>query len=129
MKCIMPETQPSLQIYINFFPQTNGWISYITKSLFRSLEQFWMHLHITNNVVPYHGLVTIYLVPRASFLMQSDWSLCIRKKALGTRWTGHASLLSFQTQQEHTVVICWVIGKAKARAQKKNISAKGYLHP
>ena len=112
MKCIMPWTQPSSQININFFPQTNDWISYVIKSLFKSLECFWMHLHIANNVASYHGLVGINLIPRNSFLMQIDWStflsnqsLCIRKEALGTRLSGHPSLLSFQTQHQQTVFI------------------------
>ena len=55
-------------------------------------------------------LVGINLVPRVSFLMQGNWltffsnqSLCARKEALGMRLLGHASLLSFQFQQEQTV--------------------------
>ena len=55
-------------------------------------------------------LVSINPVSRASFLTQSDWSaflssISVRKGALGTRLSGHASLLSFQTQQEQTVFI------------------------
>ena len=67
-------------------------------------------------------------VPRASFLTQSNrsafffnQSLGIRKEALGTRLSGHASLLSFQTQQEQTVLIWLEVGKAVARVRKKNI--------
>ena len=73
MKCIMPQTQPSSLINIIFFSQTNGWISYITKSLFISLECFWMHLSIANNVALYHDVVGINLIPRDSFLTQGDW--------------------------------------------------------
>ena len=77
-------------------------------------------------------LVDINFIPRASFLMQSDWSaflsnqsLCIRKEVLGTRLSRHVSLLSFRTQQEQTVFIRYEVGKAVARARKKNIQAKG----
>ena len=49
-------TQPNSQININFFLKSNGWISYITKSHFRSIERFWTHLHIADNVASYHGL-------------------------------------------------------------------------
>ena len=52
---------------------TNGYISYIIKSLFISLECFLMYLRIANSVAPYHDLVGINLVPRDSFLMQGDW--------------------------------------------------------
>ena len=90
-----------------------------------------MHLRIANNVVSYHRLLGINLVPRASFLTQSDWSaffsnqsLCVRKEALGMRLSEHVSLLSFQTQQEQVVSIRYVIGKAVARVRKKNIQAK-----
>ena len=55
--------------------------------------------------------VGINLIPMASFLTQIDWSaffsnqaLCFRKEALGTKLIGYASLLSFQTQQEQTVL-------------------------
>ena len=106
------QTQPSSQINIIFFLQTNGWISYITKSRFRSVECFWTHLRLADNLHLTMVFVGINLVPRASFLTQYDWSaffsnqsLCVRKEALGTRLSGHASLLSFQTQQEQTVFI------------------------
>ena len=75
-------------------------------------------------------LVGINLVPKASFLTQRDWSafcnqsLCIRKEALGTRFSGHATLLSFQTQQEQTIFIRLEVGKAVDRVRKKNIQAK-----
>ena len=52
----MPQTQPSLQISINFFLQTNGWILYITKSHFSRVEGFWTRLPITDNEASYHGL-------------------------------------------------------------------------
>ena len=73
-----------------------------------------MHLLIANNEVSKYQmvLVGINLVPRASFLMQIDWLaffsnhlLCIRKDELGARLSGHASLLSFQPQQEKTVFV------------------------
>ena len=74
----------------------------------------------------------INLVPRAFFLMQSNWlasfsnqSLCVKKEALETRLNGHAPLLSFQTQQEQTVFIWQEVVKAVARVQKKNTEAKG----
>ena len=103
------QTQPSSQINIIFFLQTNGWISYITKSRFRSVECFWTHLRLVDNLHLTMVFVGINLVPRASFLTQSDWLpffssqlLCFRKEALETRLSGHASLLSIQTQQEQT---------------------------
>ena len=72
--------------------------------------------------------VGINLLPRASFLRQSDWlaffsnqSLCIRKETLGTSLSVHALLLSFQTQQERTVLVWYKVGKAVARVQKNNI--------
>ena len=49
-------TQPSLEINVKFFLWANGWISYITKSQFRSVEHLWTHLHIANNLAFYHGL-------------------------------------------------------------------------
>ena len=103
------QTQLSSQINIIFFLQTNGWISYITKSRFRSVECFWTHLRLADNLHLTMVFVGINLVPRASFLTQSDWLpffssqlLCFRKEALETRLSGHASLLSIQTQQEQT---------------------------
>ena len=75
--------------------------------------------------------VGINLVPRASILTMIDWSaffsnksLCVRTEALGTRLSRHALLLSFQTQQEQTVLIWYEVGKAVARVQKKNILAQ-----
>ena len=46
------------------------------------------------------------------------------KETLGMRLSGHATMLSFQTQQEQTVFIQWEVGKAVARVQKENIQAK-----
>ena len=40
-------------------------------------------------------------------------------------YSGHASLLSFQTQQEQVVFIWWEVGKAVAIVWKKNTRAKG----
>ena len=40
-------------------------------------------------------------------------------------YSGHASLLSFQTQQKQAVFIWWEVGKAVARVWKKNTRAKG----
>ena len=56
-------------------------------------------------------LVGISIIPKTSFQMQSDWSafcnqlLCIRKVALGTKFSGLATLLSFQAQQEQTIFL------------------------
>ena len=36
----------------------------------------------------------------------------------------HASLLSFETQQEQTVFVQYEVGKAVVRVQKKNIQAE-----
>ena len=44
---------------------------------------------------------------------------------MDTRLNGHASLLSFQTQEEQTVFIRQEVGKAVARVRKKNIQAEG----
>ena len=55
----------------------------------------------------------------------SNQSLCIMKEVLGMRLSGHATMLSFQTQQEQTVFIQQELGKAVARVQKKNVQAKG----
>ena len=57
-------------------------------------------------------LLGISLIPRASFLSTGNWL------------SGHASLLSFQTQQEQTVFIRWEVEKAVAGVQKKNNRAK-----
>ena len=112
MKCIMPRTQPSLQINISVFLQTNGWISYITKSHFKIVELFWTHIRIANNVASYHGLsghqpCSQDLFPNAKrfigFLLQLITLL--RKEAMGARLNGNASLLSFLTQEEQTVFI------------------------
>ena len=72
--------------------------------------------------------VGISLVLRVSFLTQSDGlaffsnqSLCVKKEVLGTRLSRHALLLGFQTQEEQTVLIWQVVGKAVARVWKKNI--------
>ena len=45
------------------------------------------------------------------------------KKALGMRLSGHATMPSFQTQQEQ-FSYSKEVGKAVARVQKKNIQAK-----
>ena len=75
-------------------------------------------------------LVGINLVPMASFLTQSDWSaffsnqsLCVRKEAMDTRLSEHASLLSFQTQEEQSFHMI-ESRKVVARVQK-NIQTKG----
>ena len=47
------------------------------------------------------------------------------KKHQGMRLSGHASLLSFQTRREQTVLIQQEAGKAVARV-RKNIQAKGW---
>ena len=44
---------------------------------------------------------------------------------MGTRLNRHASLLSFQTQEEQTVFIRQKVGKAVARVQKKNFQDEG----
>ena len=72
-----------------------------------------MHLRIANDIVSYHGLSghqprSQGFFPNAERLIGpfcSNQSLCVRKEALGTRLSGHSSLLSFQTQQEQTVLI------------------------
>ena len=88
MKFIMPQTQQSSQINVNFFLQTNGWISYISKSHFRSVERFWTHLHIVNNEASHHGLCghqpcSQGFFPNAAQLMAffSNQLLCISKEA------------------------------------------------
>ena len=72
--------------------------------------------------------VDIKLIPRASFLRQSDWlaffsnqSLCIRKETVGTWLSVCALLLSFQTLQERTVLVWYEVGKAVGRVWKNNI--------
>ena len=49
----------------------------------------------------------------------------VRKEAVGTRLSGHASLLSFQTQKEQAVFIRLKVGKVVARVRNKNIQAEG----
>ena len=133
MKRTMPQTLLSSQINVNyFFLQTNAWISYITKSHFRSVERFWTHLHIANNVGSYHGLSWaspsfpgLLSLHRVTDWLSSPINRCVRKKALGTKLSRHVSLLNFWTQQEQTDFIGLEVGKAVARARKKNIQAKG----
>ena len=67
-----------------------------------------MHLRIANDIGLNMILVGINLVPRASLLTQSNClssQISRGKKALGTRLSGHASLLSFEIQQEQSVFI------------------------
>ena len=52
----MPRTEPSLQINISFFLETNDWIFYITKSHFRRVER------IADNLGSYHGITGINLI-------------------------------------------------------------------
>ena len=64
--------------------------------------------------------------------LSSSISRCVRKEAMGTRFNEHASLLSFQNQQEQTVFILQEVRKTVARVRKtvarvrkKNVKAKG----
>ena len=91
MKFIIPQTQQSSQINVNFFLQTNGWISYKRKSHFRSVERFWTHLHIANNEASHHGLCRHQPRSQGFFLMQHNWWLSspISRSALGKKHTGN----------------------------------------
>ena len=65
-------TQPSLEINVKFFLWASGWISYITKSQFRSVEHLWSHLHIANKLAFYHGLC-VHQPRSQGFFPNAEW--------------------------------------------------------
>ena len=96
MKRKMTRTQPSSQINTNFFLHINDWISYITKSHFKSVEPFWTYLRIADEVSSYYGLSVHQhhsqsFFPNAerfiSFLLQSI-ALRKEKKHWEQGWVG-----------------------------------------
>ena len=84
MKCIMPRSHSGLQININFFLQTNYWISYINKSHFRSVERFGMHLRTADNFVSYHGLC--WHQPRSQRFFPNAEQLIGFLQSIALRW-------------------------------------------
>ena len=111
--------------------KTIGWISCITKSHFSSVERFWAHLRIADNLASYHGLFEhqrrfLCYFPNAErligFLLQLI-ALCYeRSTGKEIEWACIFAEFSnsARTNSFHTVEV----GKAVATVRKKNIQAE-----
>ena len=77
------------------------------------------------DLVGYHLPSLGFFPYRVTDWLSSPINHCVRKEALGTKLSGHVSLLNLRTQQEQTDFIGLEVGKAVATARKKNIQAKG----